>query len=407
MTRIEKILLRVRDTLADHKKERWSDDRLLRLVDEAQKDLCRRAKLLRSKCEFIVFDNKAYYEMPEDFLLLDKVSINKEYIPSIGHFELDKTHSKWEDMRGKVTHIVYDKQDRGNIRLFPIPDYSNGDRLKSVPSYQQYKYGKVREKYGIIIDLPKPGEFPSGKYGVTTDITGIFQWQEEIGGIPKIVIKDYTMGTKFGLVQDILFDVTPDSTIDSNFGVITYVDGFITEPFGIVSSIEGLEGYKVNFTDSFGEGVLFNVLEAPSYFTHFKKYGVITDNCHGGIDPFGVLTEFDFPKPENIVYSSPYGLTSEVTFIHNIMEVFYLRKPKEVISLESDPEIDSCFDNAIKYYVAGKALRDDLDAQNRSFGNEELQLYERELVEALTDDSSDFTRNNQQQLETTYNGWGY
>lgn len=407
MTRIEKILLRVRDTLADQKKERWSDDRLIRLIDEAQKDLCRRAKLLRSKCEFIVFDNKAYYEMPEDFLLLDKVSINKEYIPLIGHFELDQNYSKWEEMRGKVTNIVYDKQERGKLRLFPIPDYSNGDRLKSVPAYQQYKYGKVRDRYGFITDLPRPGEFPNGKHGITTDITGVFQWQEEIGGIPKVVVKDYTMGTKWGVVQDIVFNVTPDTTEDRNFGVCTYIEGFEVEPFGVVTQIDNIEDYETKFTDSYGDGIVFNVLDKPSYFTNFKKYGVITDNCQGGIDPFGVLTEFNFPNPENITYSSPYGLTSEVTFINNIMEVFYLRKPKDITMLNSEIEIDSCFDNAIKYYVAGKALRDDIDSQNRSFGNEELQLYERELVEAMTDDRSDFTRNNQQQLETNYNGWGF
>ena len=41
MARIEEILVRVRDTLSDPNKERWSDERLLRLMDEAQKDVAK------------------------------------------------------------------------------------------------------------------------------------------------------------------------------------------------------------------------------------------------------------------------------------------------------------------------------------------------------------------------------
>ena len=49
MSRISSIIIRTRDTLADPEGDRWSDERLLRLIDEAQKDICRRAKLLRTK----------------------------------------------------------------------------------------------------------------------------------------------------------------------------------------------------------------------------------------------------------------------------------------------------------------------------------------------------------------------
>ena len=177
MTRIEKILIRVRDTLADPKGERWSDERLLRLLDEAQKDLCRRAKLLRSKTSFIVFDGQEYYKMPEDFMLLDKVYINEEPIPLVGHTDLDNKYSKWDSMRGIVSGVVYDKQMRGNIRLFPIPDYSNGDRFKVVPSYNSYYYGKVKGSYGVIANISEAGQFTNGVYGVTSEVTGIFQWQ--------------------------------------------------------------------------------------------------------------------------------------------------------------------------------------------------------------------------------------
>ena len=49
MTRIANILTRVRDSLSDPSKDRWTDERLLRLIDEAQKDLAKKSLLLRTK----------------------------------------------------------------------------------------------------------------------------------------------------------------------------------------------------------------------------------------------------------------------------------------------------------------------------------------------------------------------
>lgn len=405
MNRIEKILVRVRDTLADPKGERWSDARLLRLLDEAQKDLCRRAKLLRSKTHFIVFDGQECYQMPDDFLLLDKVYINNEPIPLVGHTDLDNKYGKWDTMRGKVSGIIYDKQMRGNLRLFPIPDYENGDKFKVVPSYNSYYYGKVRGSYGVVSNISDAGQFTNGVYGVTAEVTGIFQWQEEPTDIPKVIVKEYKMESKFGLANSIVLDYTPEYSVTPDYGTISYVGGMDIDVYGIVTGVEGVEGYNVNFTDTTGEGVLFNILEKPGYFSVFTNRGMIADICNSVfLENKGVITQIELPDEKDVVFSSPYGLAYSATFVKNIMEVLYIRKPKDIVNTGSELEIDDCFDSAMKYYVAGKAFRDDIDAQNRALGAEELQLYERELQEALSDDMLDFTRNNSVQYETTYGG---
>lgn len=405
MTRIEKILIRVRDTLADPKGERWSDERLLRLLDEAQKDLCRRAKLLRSKTSFIVFDGQEYYKMPEDFMLLDKVYINEEPIPLVGHTDLDNKYSKWDSMRGVVSGVVYDKQMRGNIRLFPIPDYSNGDRFKVVPSYNSYYYGKVKGSYGVIANISEAGQFTNGVYGVTSEVTGIFQWQETPTDMPKVIVKEYKMESKFGFVNSIVLDYTPEYSVSPEYGTISFVEGMDIDVYGIVTGVDGVDGYNVNFTDTTGEGVSFNIFETPGYFSVFPRRGMIVDICNSVfLENTGVITQIELPDEKDVVFSSPYGLAYSATIVKNIMEVLYIRKPKDIINLESELDIDDCFDSALKYYVAGKAFRDDIDAQNRSLGAEELQLYERELQIALSDDMLDFTRNNSVQYETTYGG---
>jgi len=63
-TRVEEILIRARDTLADPLKERWDDARLLRLLDEGYKTLTAKAKLLRSKVDIPLAVGVSEYSLP-------------------------------------------------------------------------------------------------------------------------------------------------------------------------------------------------------------------------------------------------------------------------------------------------------------------------------------------------------
>ncbi len=44
-----------------------------------------------------------------------------------------------------------------------------------------------------------------------------------------------------------------------------------------------------------------------------------------------------------------------------------------------DFELDECFDMALKFYICGICLRNDVDQQNRQMAAEELALYQREV----------------------------
>lgn len=406
MTRIERILLKARETLADTKKERWSDERLIRLIDEAQKDLCRRAKVLRKTTEFIVFDGQHTYTMPDDFLLLDKASINEVPIVLIGHQELDRSVDKWESKEGIVTHAVFDKQLRGKIRLFPIPNYANGNRFVIRPSVNSYAYAKVRQTYGVIAELAQASEFTGTPFGVTTNIEGVFQWQEDFE-IPRVAVQTYKMDAQYGLVTDIIIDKTPEAELTSpNFGVVTSVDGFETDTYGTISEVEVKDDVNITFDPSFGVATDYSLTSRFHNITHFVNYGEITDMESSSFNqPYGFTYGFELADKDNVKFQSEYGLTESLIFIKNIMKIYYIKKPKDIVDVNSVIEIDDCFDNALKYYVCGKAFRDDQDTQNRNIGNEELSFYERELQEAMSDDSHDFTRTGRV-FEYQYNGAG-
>lgn len=148
MSRISEIILRARDTLADPDGARWSEARLLRLIDECQKDICLRAKVLRDKADVNVFAQTGEYTLPDEVMLLDRVLYGGVNLPYISHSELDRTligegRYDWEKTTGIPKYLVFDKMNRRQVKLYPIPsDY--------------------------ILTSDQPSEFILEPYGITT-----------------------------------------------------------------------------------------------------------------------------------------------------------------------------------------------------------------------------------------------
>ena len=56
------------------------------------------------------------------------------------------------------------------------------------------------------------------------------------------------------------------------------------------------------------------------------------------------------------------------------------------------PQLHPVYDNALKHYICGMALRDDKDVQNRQLGAEELQFFTSEFRQAMKATAHDFTK---------------
>jgi len=91
--------------------------------------------------------------------------------------------------------------------------------------------------------------------------------------------------------------------------------------------------------------------------------------------------------------NSPYGGLIDITInddtyeipsiadveenIHHYLVLYCVKKPN-IVTLateDKDMEIDISFDTALTHYIKYRCLRSDTDANNRSYGNEEFQLY--------------------------------
>jgi hypothetical protein len=114
-----------------------------------------------------------------------------------------------------------------------------------------------------------------------------------------------------------------------------------------------------------------NLLQSGS----FKIYPRIVDASMDYIEAnssYGILIDMEF-------FDGIYNLPDlqEVTSIPKYLVVYYTKVPTMVTlsTTDDDLQLGIAWDNALIHYIAGMALRDDADQQNRAFGNEELQLY--------------------------------
>lgn len=285
-TRIENIILRARDTLADPNAERYSDSRLLRLLSEGQQDLAVKARLLRRRFDVLPEVGVAEYELPSDAWLITRASF-----------------------RGcKIRFATYDDMDNSIKYISDYNSYSTtGYGISVCDDWQTYS---ALSPYAIIYDRLDQG-----------------------------IVRLYP------IPNDDLFDNVFD--FDQDLGTITAFDGAIVDTdFGGSSFLEE-ETFTSEYDSLFGE----------------------------------IVTITELPPAVTIQY---FALAPEIT------------------SVNDEIQISTMFDKALKYYITGNALRDDLDTQSRQMGAEELALYQGELAVAKSSSAKNF--NSSADRQTTYTG---
>lgn len=226
--RVETILSRARDTLADPNGERWSNDRLLRLLSEAQEDIVIHNELLRTTVDIPLVVGQSEYELPDDCYRIIRATVENRQIPIVSHDHMDDQSKRdvfndshyeversrnfsvrntidgyslsWEDDTGnEVEAIVYDDRDPAKIKVYPVP---NEDIAQAEYTFQN---ANTVEYVGDEM------------LGLVTDI--------ETEGLP-----NYTMESPYGVLTSLYDPIVPTEILESIDGVVTQineVDGFV------------------------------------------------------------------------------------------------------------------------------------------------------------------------------------
>lgn len=347
-TRIADILTRARDSLADPNKERWSDDRLLRLLDEGQKHFAREAKLLKATSIIHLFPDQATYTLPSDCWLITRACFKDIVIPLTSHERMDELDSNWfTDTGSAVERLIFDQRLPEEIRTYPIVD----------DTYVEASY--TFNNSGYLDTVVYTGD----AFGVITEA------EDTLG----IVADTYGVATDFQFVDYIITDA------NSCNGISLVTDGVMESEYGVFTDI--IDNIRVV---SFHEDSVLGVSVGIDDFTAESPYGVITGLYSPDI------------SVENFL--SPYGVVTDISEAVGVLTIFYIRDPETIKYIDDELEIAYRWDTAMKFYVIGHALRDDLDASYRTLGNEALQFYNQELALAKKSDSTDSTRSTQYEI---------
>lgn len=190
MSRVQDYINNIRQELADPRKERWSDSRLLSLLSDAQAEIAHELRCLVSRVSLSVIAGVREYKLPDNADILLRVYSTNGPIDKLSHYEMDSQNATWEfDTGATVEKVIYDLLTPNRVILYPIPTvdgaansytFEAGDndafvgsnRLGVVTSIDNYTFGS---QLGEVTDLFQPGfdEVFSSQYGVVTDIREI------------------------------------------------------------------------------------------------------------------------------------------------------------------------------------------------------------------------------------------
>lgn len=242
MTRVENILKAARLTLADMANQRWSDEALLYLLDEAQREFCQQTKILSTRIEVPIFVGTPYFYLPDDCWYLSRVLYNNKVLPLVTHRELDERGSteaaqlfqSWEEEVGPPEAIVYDKRKMLEGKVYPIPD--KGDVVTN------YVFTSGATETFSNVDI----------YGVASlyfgaDMVPLYGVASDIGSIEDTVDLADIYGFESAL--------TVDDPVSANtgFGVVVALDDSeFTSPYGVVVDIANKDVESTKFSSSFG-----------------------------------------------------------------------------------------------------------------------------------------------------------
>jgi len=215
-TRIENILTRARDTLADPNADRWSDARLLRLLDEAHKDLAKQTKILKGEHTILVEIGVHTYTLPDNLWLITRAAYADADINLASYDGMDERMRKdrlseqpndsrergygyssaidysvkraWQlDEGPEIVALVYDNRNINTIRVYPIPDAG----IFEESTYEFVNAGPIQFEGDQLL-------------GVVSDITG------------------YTFNSPFGVFAE-FYDPFVTAESGDAFGVATAI----------------------------------------------------------------------------------------------------------------------------------------------------------------------------------------
>lgn len=117
------IIKEVRLILADRHGERWSDDRLLLLLNNGIRDIAKNTVIFTESIYYKVINSVYDVDLSDSVVKFLRADYMEKPLKWLTYAQAD--HELGEDWQAKtsdkITHLIYDQQKAGALRLYPIP----------------------------------------------------------------------------------------------------------------------------------------------------------------------------------------------------------------------------------------------------------------------------------------------
>lgn len=92
--------------------------------------------------------------------------------------------------------------------------------------------------------------------------------------------------------------------------------------------------------------------------------------------PFGVLTALD---TGSVFSPNVFGVVSDINVVTGVLRINYIKDAPDIVTQDDELVLSKLFDEALEYFVIGKAFLDDLDSGYQEKGLAFMQMYDREI----------------------------
>jgi len=152
------IINEARITLNDTSSEpRWTTPRLIKLLSDAQEDMCKNIPLIARKATINTYSGVTEYSLPIDSVKLLRASSDGKALTNIAYDEIERNNVEWEeDTAGSYSHVVVNALSQKTIRPYPALEVSANKSIKvsyqAIPQRLDWDEAFEDTEYELTID---------------------------------------------------------------------------------------------------------------------------------------------------------------------------------------------------------------------------------------------------------------
>jgi len=208
------------------------------------------------------------------------------------------------------------------------------------------------------------------------------------------------------LLNNCLKDLSKNTILFTNTGYAAIVDQVVDYDLALTT----VKIHRIEYNDEPLKMLTFEEMDKKKYQwqldTGDKPTAIIYNKQNQG--QFKIYPIVSNAQDGNIVFSQSYGIVTAITYSDleilfsdilgdlgsyvdtGTLKIFYTRKHVKITDINDVVNLDDLILSTIAHYIAGHALRDNGDVQNRIVGNEELQMYKDDIIEYSAEKAKNF-----------------